>query len=237
MKIFPKIRKNIFEKLLTRHVLSSNDHLGGVLSQLINDSSTESEYLSLFNVEESSTFTGHPECVFNPNESAWYQTNYTGTTPQWIQIEMKNIYLTITGYIIMTYDECCTYPRAWRLEGRNNENEEWQLIDLRSGITELNGKKRVKKILKMTIPSCTFRIFRLTITEDNDYNNVYLGLNEMDFIGKTSLSPNPKRTKNNCLTKVLPRRNSLVLVSLIIGLIATGNISKESSHDVQKKIE
>ena len=137
----------------------------------------------------------------------------------------------------MSSDYCCGYPKTWKLEGRNSENENWKLIDERIGETDLDGNKYVKAFLSNKLPSCTFRIFRLNLTEDKTGAPNYLALNEMDFIGKTSLVPNPKST-SLCQTRVCSCRNTPIMMSFLIALFITGNIIRDESFiDTQQKKE
>lgn len=215
-------KKHKTNQLINKNVYLNKDHLGGVLSQLRNESNSLSEYLNLFAVTENFRKSGYPERVFNPDESeSWYACK-GDSSPQWIQIELKNIYLTITGYILMSYNKTPSYPQSWYLEGRNSENDAWQRIDERSGETELYGKKKVKKYLNNKLTQCTFKIFRLTQTERVNGNGINeIALNEMDFVGMTSLVLNPKRKRNICKTRVCYRDNSPLINFLLIALIYT----------------
>ena len=139
-----KIKKPKFNTLLVTHVFTSSDHLGGVLSQLRNKTSSLDEYLNLFIATESSHREGIPQNVFNYDTDTKWWTDLNQNDIQWIQIEMKNIYLTISGYILMSPDACCSYPKSWYLEGKNNGTEEWRRIDERSNETDLKGVKLTK---------------------------------------------------------------------------------------------
>lgn len=181
-------RRNPFKSLLVCRVRLNSDHLGGILSKLRNQTS---DFLNLFTSESSTTYGGSPQSVFNPSDSSsWWTCNQN---LPWIEIKMKNIYLTITGYILMSYDKSPSYPKSWYLSGRNSESESWQKIDEQSDVTELKGKKKVKEFKNKYLSPCTFKMFRLTLTADtySGTNNPQLALNEMDFIEKTSFL-NPK---------------------------------------------
>ena len=115
---------------------------------------------------------------------------------------MKNIYLTITGYILMSYYCSPSYLGSWYLEGRNSTNEAWKRIDERSGETDLKGKKKIKKFSSNKISSCTFKIFRLTQTKNTDGSNLQLGLGEMDFVDKNSFRKKQKRKKKSKLIDI-----------------------------------
>ena len=232
-------RRAKFAALLFADVLLQSDHLGGVLSQLRNESNSLQDYLNLFTVTESSTYSGSPERIFNQDDNnAWY-TSYNGAQEQWVQIEMKNIYLAITGYILMSYDASPSYPKSWRLEGRNSESEEWKRIDERSCETALDGQKKVKKYMNNILTSCTFRIFRLTQTEDTNGGSNQLGLNEMDFVGESSLFPYVKK-KKRCITKFCSQRSPSAFTSFMIMLLVDSSIyltSKFIKVDAQIKSE
>ena len=169
-----------FNFLLNCHVIVSSQHLGGVLSSLRNSSSSLNKYLNEFTATESSHEFGSPADVFNPdNTNNWYTGR--ANSVQWIQIEMKKS-ITIVGYILTTFDACCGYPRTWYLEGRNSEIESWQRIDERKDDSEMNKQYFTKQFTNNILKSATFKIFRLTQTE-NWYGSKYLSLKEMDFIG------------------------------------------------------
>lgn len=216
------IKKTQFAALIQSAVVVERDHLGGVLSQLFNSSSSANEYLNLFTVTQSSSGLGTKESVFNPSESATWRTGGSGSTPQWLQIEMKNIYLTITGYILMNYNNCCEFIKSWYLEGKNKEADSWQRIDERT--EEMYGKKFVKSFTNNKLKKCTFRIFRITATDDYNSGTIYLSLNEMDFIGNTSLVPNP-RSHDNCYTRLCAKRNTALIASFLIALLSDGSFA------------
>lgn len=204
-----------FIALLSSPVRLNLAHLGGILSQLRNASSSLNSYLNLFNVTKSSGFKD-PYSVFNQDDdNNWYTDGSdTITDPQWIQIEMKSFSLTICGYILMTYNAVPSYPKNFYLEGRNSESEPWQIIDKRDNVTELNGIKKVKSFINNIIPFCTFRIFRLTQTEDwSLLKNNQLGLNEMDFI---VFLPSSQFKKLFKCTASYRRRPKLILTLLIL---------------------
>ena len=226
-------RKQTFSFFLRSSIFISGDHLGGVLSELRNVSSSLSEYLNLFTVTAYATKNGAPQSVFNPDENfVWYTNNMANP---WIQIEMHTA-LTITGYILMSYDAVPSYPRDWYLEGRNSASDAWQRIDERNGETELQGEKNVKSFTNNRLSTCTFKIFRLTLIADTNVgtNDPQLGLNEMDFISESQL---PKRTKNNCATKSVSG-NLPVIASFMITLFISGSfISNRIFIDTQLKSE
>ena len=190
-----------FSSLLSRHLHVCSQHLGGVLSSLRNSSSSLDEYLNEFTVTESSSDKGSPTDVFNPDNTNYWYTGREEST-QWIQIEMKTKYITMVGYILTTFDNCCGYPRTWYLEGRNSASESWQRIDTRQDDSEMNKQKYTKQFTNNVLSSCTFKIFRLTQT-DNWYSSNYLGLNEMDFIGVIR----EKMPSRNCETKICSFKN------------------------------
>ena len=215
-----KYKEPTFRSILGSSVAFENDHLGGILSGLYNSTSSVNDYLNLFTVTAYSTCAGTKESVFNPGESAYWHTCGVNQDEKWIQIEMKSIYLTITGYILMSMNACCDYPKSWRLEGRNTESENWQKIDERKGETDLIGKKLVKSFKNNVLSSCTFKIFRLTVTEDDDGGTLFLTMNEIDFFGHSSLFQFPKRTKNICFTRVCKQRSISMITSLMLVLLS-----------------
>ena len=182
------MRKPVFASFLKSRVFVCFDHLGGVLSQLRNSSSSNEEYMSKFKITESCYGRGKKESVFNYDEDEGWHTCGSTSALNWIQIEMKNIYLSMRGYILMSYNfTCCHYPKSWYLEGRNSDKENWVLIDERTNEKDLDGPKRVKPFFNNKLSHCTFKIFRLTMAQNIVHGSssyTYVVLNEMDFIGQ-----------------------------------------------------
>ena len=113
------------------------------------------------------------------------------------------------------------YPRDWYLEGKNHDSKGWTKIDQRSDETELEGKKKIKKFKNNIVSKSTFQIFRLTLTKESDSSTApQLGLNEMDFIGETSLVPNPVKKKKICLTRVMSCNRSVSFIYVLIGFLS-----------------
>ena len=218
--MFSKIRKVPFKSVLSSQVFVSFDYLGGVFSQLRKSSSSSEEYLNLFNVTESCNGSGKKESVIDPSENLNWWTCGTPNYPQWIQIEMKNFYLTINGYILMSFEGCCSYPKTWKLEGKNREDDDWKLIDAVVNETDLNGSKIVKAYPNKILKSCTFRIFRLTVTDDTSGGDIFVSLNEIDFIGTISKVPNPHNS-GNCFTKVVSCRSLNSFTQMLILCMAS----------------
>ena len=218
-----KVKKQVFQSFLRSRIFVSSDHLGGVLSQLRNSSSSNVEYLKKFTITESCSGKGTKESVFNYEDNAMYHTCGNDYTPKWLQIEMRDIYLTIKGYTLMSYSAtCCHYPKSWYLEGRNSEKDDWQRIDERHDENELDGVKAVKQFTNNLIKVCKFRIFRLTMTDNYRHSqstNTYLALNEMDFIGKISSVP----YGDFCLTRRCSCRNTQIFISFFVALFITRN--------------
>ena len=215
------VRKQVFRSFLRSRVFVSFDHLGGVLSQLRNASSSNEEYLNKFVVIESCSGKGTKESVFNYEDNALYLTCGGDASPKWLQIEMRDIYLTIKGYTLMSYSAtCCHYPKNWYLEGRNSESNKWQRIDERNDEIELDGAKRIKQFTNNLIRVCKFRIFRLTVTDNylhNQDSSTFLTLNEMDFVGKISSVP----YINFCATRRCSSRDTHFFTSFLVALIIT----------------
>lgn len=213
--MFHVIKKEEFHSLLSSQVSLSFKHLGGVLSQLRNSSSSLAEYLNLFNVKESTTNTGNPKSPFNPDDNEQYVSQKNGTQSQWLQIEMKNLYIITFGYTLMSYSGCCDYPKTWYLEGRNSENERWKRIDERVGETDLKGKNYVKEFKNNKITGKAFKMFRYTIVEASySPSYTYLTMNEIDFIGISSKDPNPFKLK--CQTRNFSNRHYLLISFMIL---------------------
>ena len=178
-----------------RVVVISSQHLGGVLSALRNKT-TLNKYLDEFVATESTSWSGTPKEVFSPDTNTYWQTAYNPAT-QWIQIEMKNKYITMTGYVIQTPNVCCGYPRTWYLEGKNSNSSQWKRIDSRTDISEMNKKSHTMSFKNNILKKCTFKIFRFTQIV-NWYGDKYLSLNEMDFMG--ALSNTYKKQTIRCIT-------------------------------------
>ena len=212
------IKKELFKPILSKEIFICSDHLGGIFSKLLNQSSSVDEYLNLFTVTEKCAGSGIKESVFNPEDSALYWT-CGGNDPsdKWIQIEMKDLYLKITGYVLMSIDDpCCHFLKSWYLEGRNSDAEEWKRIDERSNEEELDGQKKVKSFRNNVLTSCTFRKFRLMVTDNFRHNSnygTYVVINEMDFFGHVVKTPN---NNDNCNTRDCSRRSTSVFVSFLI---------------------
>ena len=179
---------------------------------------------------------GSPQYVFNPSNSNHWYSSYSGSAIQWIQIEMKSLFLKISGYTLMSYDACCSYPKNWYLEGRNKESEAWQRIDERSGETELEGYKKVKSFKNNKLSLCSFKIFRLTQTYDTNPGTNQLGLSEMDFIGESSLTPGLGKKGNKCYTRIPYCRDIGFIASLMI-LLCCNFVTKGSFLDMEVELK
>ena len=88
-----KIRKEKCVAFLRSSVVLQNDHLGGILSQLRNESDSLENYLNMFTVTASSTSTygGTPERIFNQDESNLWCTTDIYQQEHWVQIELKRL--------------------------------------------------------------------------------------------------------------------------------------------------
>ena len=205
------MRNEPFVTFLDRQVALSTIDLGGVLSKLRKASASSSEYLNEFVATGSSSRDStNPANIFNPdNSDSWY-TNF-GSTTQWIQIEMKNKFITMTGYTLRTFSTGSAHPKSWKLEGKAKSSDPWTLIDERSNVQETNKYGVNVPFVNNVLSSCTFKIFKLTTSEVWG-GQTYLGLEEMDFNG---ISSNNKPTLDY-LTRRYNLGTSPKLLSLLI---------------------
>ena len=184
MYFFKKNDRIKFIPLFDKIVKINRISLGGVLSSLRSSCSSSSEYLNEFIATGSSSRAGDPSNVFNPDDDTRWMTN-SGSVVQWIQIEMKNKFITMTGYKIRTFSSGTPQPKSWKLEGKLKSSDPWKVIDERSSVSETNEKGVTVTFTNNVLPSCTFKIFRFK-TSELWSSPKYLGLSEIDFIGKTS---------------------------------------------------
>lgn len=101
-------------------------------------------------------------------------------TPRWLQIDFETRKIQINSYFIKTSYNDNTHIRSWTLEISNDGNE-WEKIDERNEITELNGINLVKSFsIEMTKP---FRYIRFITSKPNFDNDNGFALGKLEFYG------------------------------------------------------
>lgn len=115
------------------------------------------------------------------NDSSCYQT--TDAQDSLICFDFKGNRIAPTNYQIKTYDLGVQNPKTWVIEGKSDENSQWENISSESDCTFLNGKN-ISHIFEIkNLNGKEFRYIRMLQTGPNWGGHYYLTINSFEFYG------------------------------------------------------
>lgn len=123
------------------------------------------------------------------NKVSYFITNNVENS--WIKYDFKNKKVRPTHYSIMSepYDKGNSHLKNWVIEGSNN-NDDWNVLDSKSGITDLDNKSVFKtfKINKELKCNEYYRYLRLRITGPSASGKNILSLAALEYFGSITES-------------------------------------------------
>lgn len=103
----------------------------------------------------------------------------------WLQYDFKKRKVCPTHYSIRTrkiYNN--NHPKTWVIEGSNTgKNNEWEILDTKSGITSLLGLNRTQTFDIKSNTNQFYRFLRIRQTGKNSINCDYLTIDSLEYFG------------------------------------------------------
>jgi uncharacterized protein (DUF2249 family) len=167
---------NLNRYLFSRFEFKDNKRFEGIFHYLSTQCSGNIHDQGLVKAESKSIYSDHyPKNLLQ--ESGYFYSN--NQPNEWISFNFLNKKVSLNGYSLKSYNNSY-YLQNWNIEG-SNDNKEWNFIDNKTNIHNLDGSEKEDTFL--INESKPYQIIRLTQTTKSNNNNDLLLLNRIEFYG------------------------------------------------------
>ena len=159
---------------------SKSQELNGIINYFKKQSNNINEFINI----TSSTVNGskYPINAISYNDANRYFSSGSIVNP-WICFDFKDKQVLLENYVIRKY-KGPNQPKSWVIECRNDENENWTIIDGYSDCDILKGN--ISSTHSFSIQNSdgeAYRYIRMRSTDNDWSGEKYLCLNSIEFFG------------------------------------------------------